>query len=122
MLKVGDRVIITDSMDSDYLGKTAAIVRTFQHNGEPRYYQLDIGGGDWTASCLNLTKEDDNMTKTNAQPKATPIRNNRIKRDFKRLLAIIADAREPDYSEVEQLATKYRLYFDENGVVKEVRG
>jgi len=56
------------------------------------------------------------MTKTNA------IRNSRIKRDFKRLLAIIADAREPDYSEVEQLAAKYGLYFDDNGNVKEVRG
>jgi len=55
------------------------------------------------------------------------IRNNRIKRDYMRLLAIIADAREPDYSEVEQLAAKYGLYFDENGIirenrVKEVRG
>ena len=53
--------------------------------------------------------------------KSTPIRNSRIKRDFKRLLAIIADAREPDYSEVEQLATKYGLYFDENGDIKEAR-
>ena len=49
------------------------------------------------------------------------IRNNRIKRDYVRLLAIIADAREPDYSEVEKLAAKYGLYFDENGQVKEVR-
>ena len=55
------------------------------------------------------------MTKTNA------IRNSRIKRDFKRLLTIIADAREPDYSEVEQLAAKYGLYFDENGDIKEAR-
>ena len=54
--------------------------------------------------------------------KSTPIRSNRIKRDYMRLLAIIADAREPDYSEVEQLAAKYGLYFDENGQVKEVRG
>lgn len=55
------------------------------------------------------------MTKPNA------IRNSRIKRDFKRLLAIIADAREPDYSEVEQLAAKYGLYFDNDGNVKEER-
>ena len=54
--------------------------------------------------------------------KTTPIRSNRIKRDYMRLLAIIADAREPDYSEVEQLAAKYGLYFDDNGNVKEVRG
>lgn len=61
------------------------------------------------------------MTKSNANPtqKATPIRNSRIKRDFKRLLAIIADAREPDYSEVERIATRHGLYFDENGEVRE---
>ncbi len=53
--------------------------------------------------------------------KTTPIRNSRIKRDFKRLLAIIADVREPDFSEVEQIAAKYGLYFDEKGNVKEVR-
>ena len=58
-----------------------------------------------------------NKLKTNAQP----IRNNRIKRDFKRLLAIIADAREPDFSEVEQIVAKYGLYFDDNGNVKEER-
>ena len=61
-----------------------------------------------------------NTTKSTQVP--TPIRNNRIKRDYMRLLAIIADAREPDYSEVEKLAAKYGLYFDENGVIKEVRG
>ena len=53
--------------------------------------------------------------------KPNPIRNNRIKRDFKRLLAIIADAREPDYSEVEAIAAKYGLYFDNDGNVKEER-
>lgn len=63
------------------------------------------------------------MTKVKPNPfrKATPIRNNRIKRDFKRLLAIIADAREPDFAEIEHIAAKYGLYFDENGVVKEDR-
>ncbi len=50
-----------------------------------------------------------------------PIRNNRIKRDFKRLLTIIADVREPDYSEVEAIATKYGLHFNDIGEVKEVR-
>lgn len=58
-----------------------------------------------------------NKPKTNAQP----IHNNRIKRDFKRLLAIIADVREPDFSEVEQIAAKYGLYFDEKGAVKETK-
>lgn len=49
------------------------------------------------------------------------IRNGEMRRDFKRLLAIIADVREPDYSEVERLAEKYDLYFDEKGNVKEAR-
>ena len=49
------------------------------------------------------------------------IRNGEMRRDFKRLLAIIVDAREPDYSEVERLAEKYDLYFDEKGNVKEAR-
>lgn len=49
------------------------------------------------------------------------IRNGELRRDFKRLLAIIADVREPDYSEVERLAEKYDLYLDEKGNVKEAR-
>ena len=49
------------------------------------------------------------------------IRNGELRRDFKRLLAIITDAREPDYSEVERLAEKYDLYFDDEGNVKEAR-
>lgn len=47
------------------------------------------------------------------------IRNGQIRRDFKRLLAIIADVREPDYSEVEAIAKRNALYFDEVGAVKE---
>ena len=50
------------------------------------------------------------------------IRNGELRRDFKRLLAIITDASEPDYSEVERLAEKYDLYFDDKGNVKEARG
>jgi len=56
------------------------------------------------------------------QRKATEgrrILNDNIKRDYMRLLEIIADAREPDYGEVEVLANKYRMYFDEHGAVKE---
>ena len=49
------------------------------------------------------------------------IRNGEMRRDFKRLLAIIVDASEPNYSEVEAIATKYNLYFDDNGNVKEAR-
>ena len=49
------------------------------------------------------------------------IRNGEMRRDFKRLLAIITDVREPDYSEVEAIATKYDLYFDDEGIVKEAR-
>ena len=49
------------------------------------------------------------------------IRNGEMRRDFKRLLAIIVDASEPNYSEVEAIATKYDLYFDDKGNVKEVR-
>lgn len=48
------------------------------------------------------------------------IRNGKIRRDFKRLLAIIADEREPDYSEVEKIANRHALYFDDNGIVREV--
>lgn len=47
------------------------------------------------------------------------IRNGQIRRDFKRLLAIIADSREPDYSEVETIAKRNGLYYDDNGEVKE---
>jgi len=49
------------------------------------------------------------------------IRNGQIRRDFKRLLAIIADPREPDYSEVEAIAKRHALYFDEKGAVREAK-
>jgi len=49
------------------------------------------------------------------------IRNGRLRRDFKRLLEIIADAREPDFAEVEQIAKSHALYFDDKGDVKELR-
>lgn len=47
------------------------------------------------------------------------ILNDNIKRDYIRLLEIIADSREPNYVEVEDLANKYRLYFDDSGDIKE---
>lgn len=49
------------------------------------------------------------------------IRNGQIRRDFKRLLAMIADSREPDYREVEEIANRNGFYFDENGDVKETK-
>jgi len=49
------------------------------------------------------------------------IRNGQLRRDFKRLLAIIADSREPDYVEVERIAKRHGLYYDEKGEVKEER-
>ena len=49
----------------------------------------------------------------------TRIRNGKLRRDFKRLLEIIADAREPDFEEVEKIAKRNGLAFDDNGEVKE---
>ena len=49
------------------------------------------------------------------------IRNGEMRRDFKRLITIITDVGEPDYSEVEAITTKYDLYFDDEGNVKEAR-
>lgn len=57
------------------------------------------------------------MTQANAQP----IRNRRIRRDFKRLLEIISDATtEPDYEEIEAIAARNGLYFDDDGEIAEV--
>lgn len=39
--------------------------------------------------------------------------------DYKRLLEIVADPREPDLEEVVILANKYGWYFDEYGVLQE---
>ena len=57
--------------------------------------------------------------------KPTPIRNSRIKRDFKRLLTLLAGAdlaHVDEYAEVAAIAAKYGLYFDDDGNVKEARG
>lgn len=53
------------------------------------------------------------------ETKGRRIRNGQIRRDFKRLLEIIADPREPDYAEVEAIAERHALYFDDEGAVKE---
>lgn len=50
------------------------------------------------------------------------IRNGQIRRDFKRLLTIIADAEFLSYEELkeaEAIAERHALYFDDNGSVKE---
>jgi len=47
------------------------------------------------------------------------IRNGAIRRDFKRLLEIVADKREPDYEEVEAIAKRNAMYFDDYGTVRE---
>lgn len=53
--------------------------------------------------------------------KGRRILNDNIKRDYMRLLSIISSTQEPDFEEVEGLANKYRMYFDDNGDIKEVR-
>lgn len=53
------------------------------------------------------------------------IRNGQIRRDFKRLLTIIADAEFLPYAELkeaEAIAERHALYFDDNGSVREERG
>ena len=54
--------------------------------------------------------------------KGRRIRNGQIRRDFKRLLTIIAEASSIPYEELkeaEAIAKRHALYFDENGAVKE---
>jgi len=48
------------------------------------------------------------------------IRNGRIRRDFKRLLEIIAESSDPSVevlAEMVEIAERHALYFDENGQV-----
>lgn len=50
------------------------------------------------------------------------IRNSRIRRDMKRLLALCAESNfdnNDKYAEVENIAKRYDMYFDDNGQVKE---
>lgn len=51
------------------------------------------------------------------------IRNGQIRRDFKRLLTILASAdlaSADDYAEVERIAGRHALRFDDDGIVREV--
>ena len=65
-------------------------------------------------------KENPNRIRERSASNPTRIRNGKIRRDFKRLLAIIADVREPDYSEVEAIAKRNGFYYDDKGEVKDV--
>lgn len=54
--------------------------------------------------------------------KGRRIRNGKIRRDFKRLLSVIADDTNLDYDilkEVEGIAEDHALYFDDEGNIKE---
>ena len=54
--------------------------------------------------------------------KGRRIRNGKIRRDFKRLLTVIADDTNLDYDilkEVEGIAEDHALYFDDEGKVRE---
>lgn len=50
------------------------------------------------------------------------ILNENIKRDYARLLQLaVTPDDEVEFEEIEELANKYRFYFDDDGIVKEVR-
>lgn len=54
--------------------------------------------------------------------KGRRIRNGKIRRDFKRLLTVIADDTNLNYDilkEVEGIAENHALYFDDEGNIKE---
>lgn len=54
--------------------------------------------------------------------KGRRILNDNIRKDYARLLElVVAPNDDVDYSEVEKLANKYRMYFDETGVIKEAK-
>lgn len=46
------------------------------------------------------------------------IRNGKIRRDFRRLLEIIAEGREPSLEEVEEIAERHAFYYDDSGEVR----
>lgn len=47
------------------------------------------------------------------------IGNGKIRRDFKRLLTIIADVRGSDYAEAGEIARRNGFYYDDKGEVKD---
>ena len=59
------------------------------------------------------------MTKTQGRR----IRNGQIRRDFKRLLTLLAsaDISFEEFVEIERIAARHALYFDDDGRVREVR-
>lgn len=60
------------------------------------------------------------MDATKRATKGRRILNDNIRKDYARLLEMLADGREADGSELEALAGKYRMYFDENGKLVEL--
>src|SRR5699024_1749983 len=70
---------------------------------------LILGGGNYM-TAYNVKGNADNGRR---------ILNYNIRKDYARLLEVIADSREPDFEEVEQLANKYRFYYNENGTLME---
>src|SRR5699024_5045397 len=71
---------------------------------------LFLGGGKYITE-YNVKGNADNCN---------IILNSKTRKDHARLLEVIADRREPDFEEVEQLANKYRFYYNENGTLMEV--
>lgn len=59
------------------------------------------------------------MTKTQGRR----IRNRQIRRDFKRLLSLLAEAdtKHEAYKEAETIARRNGLYYDDDGIVREER-
>src|SRR5690625_3046725 len=65
----------------------------------------NYGGGLWTMKKRNYSKGNGGYLRRKEHP--NKIRNGKIRRDFKRLLEIIADGREPHFPEVEEIAGRH---------------
>jgi hypothetical protein len=50
--KARDKVIIIDSMASDWIGREAVITKVYIDDWGFYFYELNIGGGHWTPSNL----------------------------------------------------------------------
>lgn len=50
MFNLNDKVLIVDSMNESFIGKTAYITSIISKN--PNTYTLNIGGGHWLSSSL----------------------------------------------------------------------
>src|SRR5690625_2563903 len=77
------------------------------------------GGGLWTMKKRNYSKGNGGYLRRKEHP--NKIRNGKIRRDFKRLLEIIADGREPHFPEVEEIAGRHAMDFNDYGKVVEIQ-